>query len=117
MYVYVLLKNQLLFQSLMILWSVIDLGHLLMSLMQKHYLVSKYILEAKLLILSGIKLEEIHKNDNFKEFRRTNKICIHDAQIVDAILNNTAGTRWLSAHYNLSDENKSNVCLLTFNLK
>ena len=28
--------------------------------------VSKYILEAKSLILSGIKLEEIHKNDNLK---------------------------------------------------
>jgi len=79
--------------------------------------VSKYIFEAKLFILSGIKLEEIHKNDDFKAFRITNKICIHDAQIVDAILNNTCGTRWLSAYYDLPDENKSNVGLLTFNLQ
>jgi hypothetical protein len=79
--------------------------------------VSKYILEAKSLILSGIKLEEIHKNDNFKDFRRTNKICIRDAQIVDAVLFNTSGSRWLSAYYNLSDENKINVGLLTFDLK
>ena len=79
--------------------------------------VSKYILEAKLHIQSGLKLEEIYKNDNFKTFRSMNKICIHDAQIVDVVLNNTAGSRWLSAYYNLSDENKISVGLLTFDLK
>jgi hypothetical protein len=81
------------------------------------YTVSKYILEAKLLILSGIKLEEIHKNDNFKAFRsRMNKICIHDAQIVDLLLNNSYGRCWLSAYSDLPDQNKTNVGLLTFNL-
>ena len=79
--------------------------------------VYKYILEAKLHIDSGLKLEQIHKNDNFKTFRSINKINIHDAQIVDAVLFNTAGSRWLSAYYNLSDENKINVGLLTFDLK
>jgi hypothetical protein len=80
------------------------------------YTVSKYILEAKLLILSGIKLEEIHKNDNFKSFRSMNEICIHDAQIVDLLLNNSTGRCWLSAYSDLPDENKRNVGLLTFNL-
>ena len=79
--------------------------------------VSKYILKANSFISSGIKLEEIHKNENFKSFRNMNKICIHDAQIVDVILNNTVGSRWLAAFCDLSDENKSNVGLLTFDYK
>ena len=90
------------------------------ELINKSYdkeIVSKYILEAKLYIHSGLKLEEIHKNDNFKTFRNMNKICIHDAQIVDAVLFNTAGSRWLSAYSDLSDQNKINVGLLTFDLK
>jgi phage-related protein len=77
----------------------------------------KYISEAKSFIHSGIKFDEIHKNDNFKSFRSMNKICIHDAQIVDILLNKTAGTRWLSAYHYLPDENKLNVGLLTFNLE
>lgn len=79
--------------------------------------VLKYISKAKSFILSGIKLEEIHKNDNFKIFRETNKICIHDAKIVDVLLNNTFGCQWLSAYYDLSDEKKSSIGLLLFNSK
>jgi hypothetical protein len=80
-------------------------------------MVTKYIIQSRLLLLSGKKLQDIHKDIFFKKFREDNKICISDAQIVDSILNNNIhGEYWLSAYYDLPDKNKVDVGVLTFNL-
>jgi hypothetical protein len=76
----------------------------------------KYITYINTLISSGIKIEEIHKDREFKIFRKENSICIRDAQLVDRIFLGYSGGFWLSAYDVIEDRYKNDVGILTFNM-
>ena len=77
----------------------------------------KYINYINILISSGLKIEDIHKDKEFKIFRKENSICIRDAQLVDYIFTSNSGGYWLSAYDGIEDYYKNDIGILTFNIK
>ena len=73
-----------------------------------------YINYINILISRGLKIAEIHKDREFKIFRKENSICIRDAQLVDYIFTGSSGGYWLSAYDD--DHCKNDIGILTFNM-
>jgi hypothetical protein len=76
----------------------------------------KYINYINILISRGLKIAEIHKDREFKIFRKENSICIRDAQLVDYIFIGSSGGYWLSAYDKIEDHCKNDIGILTFNM-